>query len=243
MPPLRRWKIQLLYAAILVLISGVVIWSIETGIVTGKDVSVAFLASLGTFLGALFAFRLNESKEHSKKLSEQRAAINRALFVLARQRNAVNSFVKYLRPFNSEIERALMLPAYKPPRYEDLRQDFQAIEFLLESGKADLLMRVAIEDERFHQTFESVRIRNEFYVSEVLPEMVRHGFQGKSVTEQQLLEALGERIFRTAINYAKGVYFHVEESMKSIPSMHIEMHAVAKELFPNDKFISFKPEA
>lgn len=239
MAPLRRPRIQLLYAAILAAIAGVVIWSIATGIVTGKEVSVAFLASLGTFLGALFAFRLNESKEQTKKLSEQRAAINRALFVLARQRNAIKSFVKYLLPFNSEIERALMLPAHKPPRYEDLRQDFQAVEFLLESGRADLLMRLAIEDERFHQTFESIRIRNEFYVSEVQPELARHGFQGKDVTERQLLEALGERIFGTAINYANNLYFHVEESIKSIPSMHVEVHAVAKELFPNDKFITF----
>jgi hypothetical protein len=242
MSPLRRQRIQLLYAAILFVVAGIVIWSIATDIITEKEVSVAFLASLGTFLGALFAFRLNESKETSKKLSEQRAALNRALFVLARQRNAVKSFTKYLQPFNSDIERALMLPAHKPPRYEDLRQDFEAIEFLLESGKANVLMRIAIEDERFHQTFESIRIRNDFYVAEVQPELARHGFQG-NVTEKQLLEALGERIFGTAINYSNGLYFHVAESMKSIPSMHAEVLAIAKELFPNDMFLSFEAEA
>ncbi|MFZ2161680.1 MAG: hypothetical protein WAW02_05635 [Sideroxyarcus sp.] len=243
MSPPRRQTIQFLYATIIFVVAGVVIWSITTGIVTGKDVSVAFLASLGTFLGALFAFRLNESKETSKKLSEQRAALNRALFVLARQRNAIKSFAKYLQPFNSDIERALMLPAHKPPRYEDLRQDFESIEFLLENGKANILMRIAIEDERFHQTFESIRIRNDFYVTEVQPELSRHGFQGKDVTEKQLLEALGERIYGTAINYSNGLYFHVAKSMESIPSMHADVFAVAKDLFPNDKFISFEADA
>jgi hypothetical protein len=243
MTPNQRPKVQYLYAAIIVVVAGAVIWSIATGNVTGKEVSVAFLASLGTFLGALFAFRLNENKENAKTLSEQRAALNRALFVLARQLNAVKSFTKYLQPFNTSIERALLLPAHKPPQYENLRQDFKAIEFLLEHGGTNLLMRLAVEDERFHQTFEIIRIRNDFYVAEVLPEIARHGFQGKDVTWTQLNDALGERILESAVNYSKGVYFHVEESMKSIPQMHADVHAAARAIFPRDKFINFEAEA
>lgn len=236
-------KIQFLYAAIILIVGTAVVWSISTGALTGKEVSVAFLASIGTFLGALFAFRLNENKDAFKKLSEQRAALNRALFILARQRNAVESFKKHLQPFKNEIERALLLPAHKPPTYEGLKQNFETMEFLLEHGKANLLMRLTIEDERFHQTFESIRIRNDFYVAEVLPELARHGLQGKNVTDKELLELLGERIFGSAITYSKGVYFHISESEKSIPAMHSEVHAAAKEIFPNAKFISSGAEA
>lgn len=240
MSPTPRPKIQFLYAAIVLVVAGAVVWSIATDVITGKEVSVALLASLGTFLGALFAFRLNEQKDNTKTLSEQRAALNRSLFILARQRNAVNSFAKFLQPYNSEIERGLLLPAHKPPQYESLRQNFEAIEFLLEHNQANLLMRLAIEDERFHQTFESIRIRNDFYVAEVLPELARNRLQGKNVTNQQLLELLGERIFGTSINYAKNLYFHVEESLKSIPAMHAEVHAAAKQVFPHAKFINIE---
>ena len=54
---------------------------------------------LGTFLGALFAFRLNENKENAKTEKERQAALNRALFVVARQFNATKSLSKHLAPF------------------------------------------------------------------------------------------------------------------------------------------------
>jgi hypothetical protein len=239
----KRQKSVYLYAIIIIVVAGTVIFLIYTGIISAKEVSIAFLASLGTFLGALFAFRLNENKETIKKLSGQRASLNRALFVLARQRNAVNTFGKYLVPFKSEIERAINLPAHKPPQYIDLKHNFEDLEFLLQIDQINLLMRLTVEQERFHQAFESLRIRNEFYVDELLPELSKHKFQGKNVTDNQLLDALGERILGTAINYADGLYFHIDECTQSIPAMHAELFAVAKELFPNEKFISFKAEA
>ena len=236
-------RIQYIYATIVLGFGIALVLSIATGAITPKEISIAALASIGTFLGALFAFRLNENKEISKELSEHRAALNRALFILARQRNAVDSFKKYLPPFKTDVERALLLPAHKPPTYEGLNQNFETLEFMLEYGKANLLMRLAIEDERFHQTFESIRIRNDFYVSEVQPELARHGLQGKDVTDKQLFDLLGERIFGSAITYSKMVYFHVSESEKSIPALHAEVHAAANEIFPESKFISFGTEA
>lgn len=243
MPLPKRPRSVFLYAAVVLVVAITVIWSIYVDFISGKEISTAFLASLGTFLGALFAFRLNENKEYLKQQGEQRASLNRALFVLARQRNAIKSYSKYLVPFKSEIERAFNLPAHKPPQYIDLKHKFEDLEFLLQTGQANLLMRLTIEQERFHQTFESLRIRNEFYVGEVLPELVKHEFNSKNVTDERLLDALGERIFRTSINYANTLYFHVEESAKSIPSMHTEVLMIAKTLFPNDKFITFDAEA
>jgi len=236
-------KIRLLYAAIVLTAGVAVVISVIDGSIAGKEVSVALLASLGTFLGALFAFRLNESKDELKRREEQRASLNRALFIIARQGSAVKSYTKFLVPFKTEVERAFNLPAYKPPNYDGLTQSFEEIDFLLEEDKANILMRLTVEDERFHQVFESIRIRNEFYVTEVLPELARHKFQGKAVSDRELFDALGERIFATAVTYSSGMYFLIEESMKSIPLMHNQLHSAAKELFPRMKFILVNTEA
>ena len=68
-----------------------------------KDVITSVLSLFATFLGASFAFRLNEDQELSKLNAAQRAAFNRVIFVLARQHNAIhqlkNDFEKYGSPF------------------------------------------------------------------------------------------------------------------------------------------------
>lgn len=84
------------------------------GSVGEKEVAASFLAMVGTFLGALFAFRLNENKENMKVEEERKAALNRALFVVARQINALKSLSKHLAPFHTEFERAFNLPAVRP---------------------------------------------------------------------------------------------------------------------------------
>jgi len=222
---------------IIIIIVGIILWSISTGDIAWKELSVAFLASLGTFLGALFAFRLNESKDYSKQQLERRTALSRALFILARQRDAIKSLIKLLAPYKAENGRAINLPAYKPPQYADLKQNFEDLEFLLQSDYINILMRLTIEQERFHQSIESLRIRNDFYIQEVQPQLEKHSLNGKNVTDKELRDALGERIFGTAINYANVLYSHIYENEESIKSMHLELFDVAKKLFPNDKFL------
>ena len=111
----------------------------------GKDIGIGVLAMLGTLLGATLAFRLNESKEATKSSSEARAALNRALFILARQQNALILIAKQLEPFQTDGELAFNLPAAKVPTYEDLTHDFRALEFLLETSDANSLMQLTVE--------------------------------------------------------------------------------------------------
>jgi hypothetical protein len=232
-----------LYAAFVTVAAVALIGFSLVGDVGAKEISASLLASLGTFLGALFAFRLNESKDNAKLARERKAALNRALFVLARQRTALKLLLRDLHKYASEGERAFNLPAYRPPSYDDLVHNFQDLEFLLESGHPNVLMRLTVEQERFHQALGSLRLRNDFYVAEVQPEIARLSLNGKNVTNEQLASALGERVFAGAMNSATSLYFHFEESNKTIPAMHEELFNTAKELFPNERFVRVVPEA
>ena len=240
---LKKSTSQYLYA-VLVAIAAIALFVFAwSGAVTEKEVAGSFLAILGTFLGALFAFRLSENKEQVKIEKEQKAALNRAFFVLARQYNAINSLAKHMTPYPSEFERAFNLAANKPPSYLDLTHNFQDLEFLLETAHPNVLMRLAVEQECFHQALEALRIRNDFYVNEVQPELARQSLNGQMVTVEQMATALGERIFGTAVNGANSLYSHVQESSKSIPAMHAELFNVAKELFSDERFIKIQSEA
>lgn len=242
MSPYRTY-IRFLYATLIALASIATIMFALSGVIGEKEVSGAFLALLATFVGALFAFRLNEEKDKKVLLKSQKAALNRALFILLRQDNALDTFAKHLDPFSTEIDRAFNLPANKPPPYADLTHNFDNLEFLLETEYANVLMQLTIEQERFHQAFESIRLRNEFYVHAVQPALARLQINGKNVTAERLFTDLGEMVFGTAMNGAREVYTHVPKGKISILKMHQELFATAKALFPNEKFIKPAAEA
>ena len=121
-----------------------------------------------------------------------------------------------LAPFHTEFERAFNLPAVRPPSYSDLVHDYQDLDFLLEVGHPNVLMRLSVEQERFHQTLESLRVRNNFYVDEVQPVIAKNSFNRKPVPAQEFEAALGERLFGTAINSANILYSLVAESVQSL---------------------------
>lgn len=204
-----------------------------------KDVGTGLLALLGTLLGATLAFRLNEDKESKKAAAAQRSALNRALFVLARQINAVMLIARELEPFKTPFDRAFNLPAAKVAPYADLVHRFEDLEFLLNTSDVNIIMRLTVEQERFHQMLETLRIRNEFYVRELQPEIARHRLNGTELSGAAVAELFGERLFGTAMNYAETLRDHVESSMKSIPEMHEELRAVAKRLYPDSRFVGF----
>lgn len=240
MSPFHAYS-RFLYSALVLLASIAVIAFAQLGSIGEKEVAGALLALLATFVGALFAFRLNEEKDKKSLLKAQKTALNRALFILLRQYNALATITKQLAPFSTEIDRAFNLPANKPPPYVDLTHDFDNLEFLLETEHANVLMQLTIEQEYFHQALESIRIRNEFYVHEIQPALARLKMQSRMVTANQLFTHLEERLFGLAINGAKEIYHHIPESKASILKMHYELFTTAKTLFPDDLFI--KPPA
>ena len=202
-----------------------------------KDIGTGLLAMLGTLLGATLAFRLNEDKEHAKEHARRRAALNRALFTLARQKNAVALIARELAPYQTDFDRAFNFPAAKVPPYADLVQRIDDLEFLVEVSDVNVLLKLTVEEERFHQLLESLRVRNEFYVRELQPEISRHKLNGRSVSSEQALGLLGDRLLGSALNYAKILWSHAASSEASLPERIAELRGVAKQLYPGHKFI------
>jgi len=134
----------IIFVAIAIAIAATVF--IYTGVMDLKDLFTSGILPLfATYLGAFFAFKLNEDKETSKLQDSRREALNSTLFVLARQRNAIHQLKKEFDRFRSPIEKVFNLPAIKPPAYSDLIHNFADLEFLLESPEPNLLFKLTIE--------------------------------------------------------------------------------------------------
>ena len=213
--------------------------SFHEGTIGVKELSMLVLPLFTTFLGATFAFRLNEKKEEDKLLISRKEAITRTLFILARQANAVHLMRREYDKRVDPIDRALNMPAINPPNYSDLTHNFSNLEFLLELEDPSLLLRLAVEQERFQQVIEAIKTRNEFYVNKYQPKLAEVGLNNKWSSKEELTKQLGEYIFDGINNGATEAYSHLQKSDTSIYEVSQELRQTALQLFPNAKFINF----
>lgn len=206
--------------------------------IDNKDIATSALALVGTFFGATFAFRLNIKREQNEVHRKRKESINRCLFVLIRQENAIKQMhQEYEKIPNLEI-RAFNLPAFKPPSYEDLTQNFSDLEFILHEYDPNILFKLSIEQERFFQAMTSVNLRNDFYANEVQKALSESITNGQIVTSELLLDKLGQRVFHSAINYVTTASEMLSMFIETNIEMQSEIKLLGKTLYPNSKFIS-----
>lgn len=200
----------------------------------------AVIIAIGAFIGSWSAVKLNENKEAANSYRLRKEALNQAIFVIARQMNAMRLIKKDIEQYQEGVHRAFNLPAQKPPKYSDLKQDINSLSFVLETDTPQILLELTVEQERFDQAIESINVRNEFYVSQVQPAISQQGLTSLRVTMQQLREALGERIFEGAMQGARGLSSHVVETDKSLPQMYSRLLDYSKKHFPGEKFVHWE---
>ncbi len=120
-----------------------------------------------------------------------------------------------------------------------MRQRITDLEFLLSIKDPNLLFRLAIEDERFHQAILAIEMRNSFYVDEFQPKMSKAKLNGKRISAAHAEQVLGERILGGLLNGTQIAYQHLSASEVSLPEMLEALTVAAKQEFPEEKFITF----
>lgn len=195
--------------------------------------------AVGAFIGAFSAFWLKTHEEKKKAKEEKKNALNSALFVLIRKINAIQCIKRDLDNYKTPFDRALLLPAMKPPDYSNVKQDIDGLHFFIDIDNAQMLMELTIEQERFEQAINAINIRNEFYVNEVQPALSFHALNGKPLPLEEIEEKLGERLFQGAINGAATMYELVNASDISLREKYTSLREIAKGLFPGEKFVGW----
>lgn len=235
----RPSRHHLIYAALAVVASCALILLVADGSFDRTDVASGLFALFGTFLGALFAFRLEQYRERLREGAAQKAALNRALLVLGYHHNGIRNYRDEMLKYKSEIELAFNFPALQPSDNFDLRQEFEGLTFLLDSKNPQLIFDLLIEQERFDAVLQTIRQRNQFYVEQVQPVFAAKRLNNRAVSRGELETELGDYLFGGALQGASSMREHVDKSNESIPALALRLRATAKELFPHEKFVQF----
>ncbi len=201
------------------------------------------IALVGTFTGAASAFWFNAQREDRKKEQSRVGALRSALFTLIRQINTLMVVQKGILPKKNCEGRHLLRPAKLSSDHESKKLRIQDLEFLLEV-EPNALMAFSVEQDRFETAISVVADRYDFHVFQVQPAMEKSGLLlgGEGVTGEQAFEALGERIWHTAISHADNVYKHVPETVDSLNQSLGELLELANKLYPNHSFLEYRVE-
>ncbi len=163
--------------------------------------------------------------------------LNKALFILLRQINAVEGFGQEIDKFPEDEKLAFMMPAYKENDYYDLKLDFDGLAFLSSTKYTQDLFNLTIEQERFEQVLESLRIRHKHYQEKVMPEMIASGLTDRKANLEEYIRKLSVESYKGAIQGAKQMRSEINAYRESSLRMHKRLNSLSKELFPGRGFI------
>jgi len=233
---------KLITTSILAFILGVV-----AAALTGYYLDVGFdglLSALATlvaaFSGAWFAFYLNNKNKTEREKRKRMLALNLAIFTLMRQRNAAENMWNSFHAHPTDSSLAFEMPALKVNDYERIKQDLSSLAFLSAGKGVNVLLELTVEEERFEQMMFAIRQKHQHTVDNVMPEMMAAGLTDRPVTIADIKAGISDKAFVGALQAAKQARDEVGAFRASAMEMHRKLRSLAKDLFPDGRFIDYE---
>ena len=232
---LAKWRNELFFVVTLT----VVLWIFVPQGLAAKDIGTAILTGISTLIGALYAFRLSERKEHKGERAKRIHALNKALFSVGRQLNAIQYIREEVSAYDTDEKRLFGCKAAMPPDYSDLRVDFESLSFLLDSPDPDLLLRLSVEQDGFHQAIRAISLRAQYFVDQFQPAVMASGIMPGPFTLNDAREKIGSLVFDSALNYTTSMLTALEEALPRIQKVSVELEGLSRQLYPGERFLRF----
>jgi hypothetical protein len=226
-------------------------WCYTTAQATSWDwtafINTAIAAFLGTAVGALVFYFIEDTKKRQRLEDEQVTATNVAIFALHRAYSDLETFRKdRLQPKTGDWPARWFQMRAGNISSSPLSFDASTLAFLFESKTPDIPAVVQIELDRYHTIRADISDRTRIHVNELQPRIEAHFALDPTVkegtTEAELIEAAGQRIYHTLQALTDAIVNEVERSIPAIASAASTLREAAKAKFPkNRKIIRFEP--
>ena len=201
---------------------------------SSSDVVALVAAAIGAFLGASFAFLLEESKRERAEESARYASLIQAQFALSMQlRTMVNIRDQYLNEVRNRADRFMLLVPFHGESSDPL-VDLGAVGFVAVDGQVDVLQQVHMAQDAYSTALSSLRTRTEM-MSALYEVIVPSGdFNFETGAETVSVDA---RRARRLKGITDGLYESVDSAIQ-LEHTAIELLAqTGKRLFPKRHFL------
>ena len=208
------------------------------------DLITPAVTLLAAFLGAWFAFLLQNSKDEKKEKNHNSQALNKAQINLVQQLNFLTIFNKdFLLPNKESPIRWLAVPAAPYRDYKKLRIDAGSLAFLVESGNASLISEILVTEEIFQEVMNVINSRSDVHVTRLQLKLEEIGFEeGKPYDKpfEEFERMLGERLVTELKRFTENLYENTKIAITSHEILIKKIKATGRDLFPDKRILSYE---
>ncbi len=199
----------------------------------------AIATLVAAFLGAGYAFKLQENERRAREVKENVASGNRAIFSLMRMYSKLKNFEKqFLNPFKGDKTAFLqMQPTLELIKYE-IKLDIDSLSYLLETEHGNILGELSACIGKYQGAIDAINNRSHIHLNHVLPILERAGFvEGADYSIEKIKEFLGPRLFAAITDGTDQVFSHTLHTIEEIDRISSELTRVLKQSFPGHVII------
>jgi len=193
------------------------------------------------FYGAKYAFDLQTAKSLREAEIAQVAAGNKAIFALIRKCNKLQNFEQqFLKQFRDDPTAFLQMPPLLELMKDDIAVDLDSLSFLLETKHRNLLGEISVGIAKYQSAIDAINARSRLHLAEAQPAIERAKIiEGGEYTLQQIVAALGPRLYATLTQATNQVFDHTARTLVFLEDVSKKLTAALKETFPERSIISF----
>lgn len=202
--------------------------------------SKEFVSSLaGAFSGALAAFLLNALHEVRKERDKKHEAIVRAQYTLGSQANTLVNLLKlHLERRRADPDRAHKIPSILHASTE-LRIDYQAIAFLANGPKPDVLGEILVAQGCYQTAQQILILRNENQERLVATSEIR-GFEPDADRVQLEVAGHGKILAQRVKQLTDELYRSIDDAIPKLEHAIVALENVGKEMLFEKRFLRLR---
>lgn len=199
---------------------------------------------LAAFLGAWFAFLLQNLKDEKKEINTNSQALNKVQINLGQQLNCLTIFNKdFLLPNEESPIRWFAVPAAPYRDYKNLRINAGTLAFLIEPGYGSLITEILVAEEMFQEVMNVINLRSETHVSRLQPKLEEIGFEEGKPYDKPFVEfekMLGARLVGEMKRFTEGLYDSTKIAIETHENLINKIHKIGGEIFPDKKTLTYQ---
>ncbi len=212
-------------------------------IIKGKSLNLIFtiflpalVTLIAVYLGAKYAFDLQENKEKEKKKRKNIVSGNLAIFNISIMLDKLISYQRQvLNPERDNPTNFIGMPPTLNTFDKNISFNIEALSFLLGTSHRNLLGELSTEESRYKTAIGAIDARSRLHVDEIQPALERSQFvQGGNYTLADIENALGNRLFVSLQQATISVFENVDPTIISLQEVGDSLRQAMSELYPTE---------
>ena len=200
-----------------------------------KEMLLAIPTLLAAFVGAWFAFKLEENRRKVEQQKKNISACNKAIYILSKQYGILLELqIKIIEPFRDSPEQWREMKPVPPMDYKDIKLDIEELLFFQDTSHKDILYRLLEAEKKFHGTIDTFNKRSQFFLEEVQPRLLDKTAIACSNKDdyKQLMDKI--------VDLTDIAILFVDDAVGFIEKLQDNLTKAIKDIYPESNPISFE---